>query len=52
MAVYLTQKLPREKVVRVDELQERLEFRTKQAELPLLTDKINIYGEVLNILKK
>lgn len=34
------------------ELQDRLEFRTKQYEEKLLDEKIEIYSELLKILKK
>lgn len=51
LAVHMLKKLRIDQKARVSELQDRLEFRIKEAEEQLLDDKIGIYQECLNVLK-
>lgn len=51
MSVYMIQAVPRSKTIKINELQDRLEFRVKQYESQLLDEKIDIFTQVLTILK-
>lgn len=51
MSVHMMVQQPRSKAVKINELQERLEFRVKQYESQLLDEKIGIFSEVLTILR-
>lgn len=51
MAVLLALPVPSHKKSKIGELQDRLEFRVKQYELKLLEEKVDIFGQVLKVLK-
>lgn len=52
LGIYMQVHQPPKVVGRVQELQDRLEFRTKQYELELLKEKVSIYKECLSLIKK
>lgn len=52
LAVYMLQDMTFEKKAKVAELQDRLFFRTQNAEEALLNDKIDLYSQALSVLKK
>lgn len=52
LAVWFLKDMTHEQRSKVSELQDRLFFRTQQYELKLLDEKIDIYSQALNILKR
>lgn len=51
LSIYLAQELSFKQKAKATELQDRLEFRVKQYEEKLLDEKIDIYQQVLKIVK-
>lgn len=51
LAIWFQTDIPYSKKAKVKELQDRLDFRILEAEESLLDDKLQIYGEVLSIVK-
>ena len=51
MAVYMMKEVSRDKKAKIRILQDKLEYRTFEYESQLLTEKINIYKDVLSVLK-
>lgn len=51
IAVRMLIEHPQYKIAEVNDLQSRLEYRMKQAELAVLRDKVDIYEQVCEILK-
>jgi len=52
IALYMLQQHPREKAAEISVLKDRLHFRTLVAENALLDEKIDIYSQVLKVLKR
>lgn len=52
MALHMNKAHPQKTIAKVQELQDRLEFRVANYELQLLKEKTDIYGQVLDIIKK
>lgn len=52
LAIYMMQEILPSKRAKAVELQDRLDFRVKDAEEKLLDEKIAIYQQLLDLLKK